>query len=188
MSELETASSLDLVHRAREHDAVAFSALLQPRLAGLLRTATAVLGNDGDARDALQAALTNAWLHVGALRATDRFDAWLLRIVVNECRHALRRRGRARVREISIGVEEEPWTTPLVSSDGLADSVVGRDTFDRAFERLGADQRAILVLRYHDEMAIAEIAAVLAVPEGTVKSRLFAARSSLERALEKENR
>ena len=54
-----------------------------------------------------------------------------------------------------------------------------------AMARLGADQRAILSLRYLEDMSTREIAAVLAVPEGTVKSRLHAARNELKHFLER---
>ena len=62
------------------------------------------------------------------------------------------------------------------------------DAFDRAFERLNADERALLVLRHHDELPVADIAARLGIPAGTVKSRLFTARRALERALAREDR
>jgi RNA polymerase sigma-70 factor (ECF subfamily) len=57
---------------------------------------------------------------------------------------------------------------------------------ERAFDRLDADARAILVLHHLDGRALQEVAAILGIPVGTAKSRLFAARRALERALESE--
>jgi len=57
---------------------------------------------------------------------------------------------------------------------------------ERAFERLDADARTILVLHHLDGRGLAEVAAVLRIPVGTAKSRLFAARKALERSLERE--
>ena len=70
----------------------------------------------------------------------------------------------------------------------LADLAASADVFDRAFVRLTADERALLVLRHRDELPIADIASRLGIPAGTVKSRLFAARRTLERALAREDR
>jgi RNA polymerase sigma-70 factor (ECF subfamily) len=64
--------------------------------------------------------------------------------------------------------------------------VIDRVALERAFERLDADARTMLVLHHVDGRGVAEIAAVLAIPAGTAKSRLFAARKALERALERE--
>ncbi|HEY4189530.1 MAG TPA: sigma factor-like helix-turn-helix DNA-binding protein, partial [Candidatus Limnocylindrales bacterium] len=57
---------------------------------------------------------------------------------------------------------------------------------ERAFDRLSIDERTILVLHHLDGRPLTSIAAVLGIPEGTAKSRLFHARRSLERALERE--
>jgi RNA polymerase sigma-70 factor (ECF subfamily) len=71
---------------------------------------------------------------------------------------------------------------------GPADEVSGRIALERAFNRLDADARAILVLHHLDGRPLSEIAAVLGVPVGTAKSRLHTARRALERALEREDR
>jgi RNA polymerase sigma-70 factor (ECF subfamily) len=63
---------------------------------------------------------------------------------------------------------------------------VERRALERAFERLSVDERTLLVLHHLDGRSVGEIAGVLKVPEGTAKSRLFAARKSLERALARE--
>ncbi len=68
----------------------------------------------------------------------------------------------------------------------LAGAVVDRRSLERAFNRLSIDERTILVLHHLDGRSVASIAAVLKIPEGTAKSRLFKARRSLERAIERE--
>ena len=64
--------------------------------------------------------------------------------------------------------------------------VVDRRALERAFDRLSIDERTILVLHHLDGRSLVAIAAVLRIPEGTAKSRLFHARRSLERSLERE--
>jgi len=67
-----------------------------------------------------------------------------------------------------------------------AGEVVNRRALERAFERLSVDDRTLLVLHHLDQRSVAWIAGALGIPEGTAKSRLHAARRSLERALARE--
>lgn len=172
-------TDLDLVERARLRDEDAFADLVRPRFEPLLRLASAITGDEIDARDALQETLASAWGQLPSLRDTERFDAWLTRILVNACRLVLRRR-RRRVREIRLepSIADRPTETMA--------SVLDRLALDRAFERIGTDERAILALHHLEERSVAEIAGLLGIPIGTVKSRLFAARAALARELRKE--
>jgi RNA polymerase sigma-70 factor (ECF subfamily) len=168
-----------LVERARAGDRDAFETLVRSRIDAVYRTAYTVLGNAADAQDATQEAFISAWRGLRGLRDADRFDAWFGRIVTNACRQSIRRR--SRVREISMdpGLRE---TTATV--DALDQTAVDADAFDRAFERLPVDQRALLVAHHLDGKPVAEIAAELDIPTGTAKSRLHTARNALQRALE----
>jgi RNA polymerase sigma-70 factor (ECF subfamily) len=183
----------ELIEQAQAGDRAAFEALVRLKVDAVYGTALAILGHEADAQDAVQEAFVAAWRSMAALRDPDRFEAWFGRIVVNACRMSLRkRRG---VREITVqssgddAVGSDGDLSESPSSDRpLADLAASADAFDRAFERLTIDERALLVLRHRDELPVAEIAARLGIPAGTVKSRLFAARRSLERALAREDR
>jgi RNA polymerase sigma-70 factor (ECF subfamily) len=162
-----------------------FAALVRPHLARLHALALAILASDDDARDALQEALTHAWQGLSGLRDSSKAEAWLTKILVNDCRTALRRRRRQPLREIRV----EPVASADEAGDGdVVDLVSNRDLMERAFERLDAETRAVLALRYLCDRTIPQIAATLAIPEGTVKSRLHTARHSLARSLERELR
>lgn len=178
-------TELDLVGRARHGDLDAFTALAGARLAAMTRTAAAILGDETEAHDAVQEALISIWRELPTLREPERFDAWAGRILVNACRHALKRRVRVRVREIQLQPEgvEGPG---LPIAAGRAESLGPDDALNRAFERLDAEQRALLVMHHLEDRPLAEIAAVLGIPEGTAKSRLFTARRALQKALERE--
>ncbi|MGH2513178.1 MAG: RNA polymerase sigma factor [Candidatus Limnocylindrales bacterium] len=171
-----------LVQRARERDPEAFEGLVRPRLERLRRIAQAILGHDADAGDALQDALTRAWQGLPGLRDPDEFDAWLSRILVNTCRTALKRRARIRLREIDLSPERPGGVNPVSPHVG-PEAVLARLELEAAFDRLAADERAILVLHHLDGRPLDEIARILSIPVGTAKSRLYAARRSLERAL-----
>ncbi len=145
----------------------------------------AILGDADDASDALQDALTSIWLNLPRLRDADRFGVWADRILVNACRLTLRRRARGRVRQVSIEtVDPSRFVDGEATDHGAGD----RDNFGRAFERMDVDERALLSMHHLDGRPLADIAAILGIPVGTVKSRLHTARRSLERALLEERR
>jgi RNA polymerase sigma-70 factor (ECF subfamily) len=174
----------ELVESARRGDRVAFDALVRQKVDAVYRTALAILGREADAEDAAQEAFVAAWRALPTLRVPDRFDAWLGRITLNACRMALRRRRAIR----EIGIEAVARQQPDRSARGRdpGDTSVDVESFDRAFERLSIDERAILVLHHRDGMGLPEVALRLGVPVGTVKSRLHRARRALERSLERE--
>jgi RNA polymerase sigma-70 factor (ECF subfamily) len=178
-----------LVEQARRGDADAFVALIEERQVAMTRVATAILRDPADVADALQETLLSLWRELPALRSVEAFPAWADRVLVNACRLVLRRRGRRRLREIALpgpgrgtGVANQTATSDIALDVELAD----RDAFDRAFETLDADARAILVLHHLEGRAVADIASVLGIPVGTAKSRLFTARRHLGDALERE--
>lgn len=154
----------DLLVRAGAGDREAFESIVLAKTEPLFRTALAIMGNEADARDATQETFVAAWRAFPRLRDLERFDAWLGRILINECRMALRHR--RRVREIPM-------------DDRLERPATGGTDFDDAFDRLSVDQRALLVLHHLHGYAVAEIAAWLGIPTGTVKWRLSRARRAL---------
>jgi RNA polymerase sigma-70 factor (ECF subfamily) len=164
-----------LVELAGKGDRDAFAELVESRLAATFRTASAILGNEADARDVVQEAFVSAWVNLPRLRDASRFDGWLNRIVLNRCRDVLRRRRRSR--EIAL----DPML--VVHSP---EAFEGLETLNAAFERLPVGQRQLLVLHHLHRQPVAEIAQSLGVPLGTAKWRLNAARRALERALEEE--
>jgi RNA polymerase sigma-70 factor (ECF subfamily) len=172
-----------LVERARAGDADAFNRLVRERIEAVYRTTLAIMGNPADARDATQEAFIAAWRALPSLRDTDRFDAWLGRISINACRMALRRRKGVRELHLDTSVDLPAGSRPLAVEGQLSASA-----FDRAFDRLAVDQRALLVAHHLEGRDIAEIARSLEIPEGTVKSRLHTARAALQRTLDEINR
>ena len=175
----------ELIEQARRGDRTAYEAIVRRKVETVYRTARAILGNDADADDATQEALIGAWRKLPSLRDVDRFDAWLGRITVNACRMALRRRRSNSAVPLPSGMSGAADPVDPRASTFEARSVAA-DAFDRAFDRLPIDQRAILVLHHREELPIAEIAARLGIPAGTVKSRLHTARAALQQALERE--
>ena len=164
----------ELLLRVRAGDREAFDLIVAERAEPMYRTALAVLGNEADARDAAQDSFVAAWRGIRGLRDIDRFDAWLGRILINQCRSALRRRGR--VREVGMDLALETL---------VADADYDSADFDDAFARLTVDQRAILVLHHLHGYGVREVADWLGIPVGTVKWRLSRARKALQQELDR---
>jgi len=177
---LGSADDAALVERARAGDADAFERLIEARLDRAYRTALAIVRTDWDARDACQDAFVAAWRELPRLRDVTRFDAWLDRIVVNQCRTSLRRR-KARIREIPLDESAHESTSPALPSP--ADALADEDLVRSALERLSPDQRLVIALHHGDGRPIAEIAKLIGVPAGTVMWRLYRARRALEKEL-----
>lgn len=161
--------------RARDGDLDAFEEIVRARMDAVYRLSFAILGDEADARDAAQETFVSAWRGLSRVRESAKFDAWLQRTAVNAARMALRGRGRRRVREI-----------PASQVEALAGRPAGSDSdrLDAAMRHLPIDQRAILALHHLDGRAVAELAEILGIPVGTVKSRLHTARRALQSALD----
>jgi RNA polymerase sigma-70 factor (ECF subfamily) len=176
----EAATVTALVDLACAGDRSAFESLVRARSDSMFRLSVAILGDEADAADAVQDAFIGVWRQLPRLREPDRFEAWLRRIVVNSCRMTLRSKARRRVREFPID------DLDAASSPGRGPN--DADLLRAALRNLPADQRAILALHHLEGRPLAEIAEALAIPVGTAKSRLFAARAALGRALGEEDR
>jgi RNA polymerase sigma-70 factor (ECF subfamily) len=144
------------------------------------RLSFAILGNEADARDAMQDTLVAAWRQLRGLRDAERFDAWLQRIVVNAARQLIRTKQRRRTREIPASTVESITAMPAPANRD--DAAI----LDAALAVLPVETRSILVLHHLDGLGLAELAEILRVPQGTVKSRLFTARQALAAAISRE--
>lgn len=140
-------------------------------------------GNDADALDATQEAL------IAVVRGLPRFDhrsafsTWTYRVATNACLDELRRRSRRPL----TGLEPELVELGAArrdSSPGLADTVVDRQLLDDALTSLPEEFRAAVVLRDQLGLDYAEIAQVLDIPPGTVRSRISRGRAALARLLQ----
>jgi RNA polymerase sigma-70 factor (ECF subfamily) len=153
----------------------AFAAFDDARLLQSYRFATLILRDPDEAEDATQDAIARAWSCWGSLRDRSRFDAWFDRILANVCRNRLRRRRTVRFVDLD-GAASEPAADPHKEA-------IARLALAPAFERLTPDQRIVVVLRYWRDLSVDEIAERLAVPAGTVKSRLHYALKSMRDAM-----
>ena len=171
----------ELVERAVAGDHEAFVSLAASAYQRLHGIARLILRDEYAASDAVQEALTSAWLHIRAVRDPDRFDAWLHRLTV----HASYREGKRRRGPV---LEIAPSQVDLADGWDAVGAVDTRDQVERGFRRLDPGQRAVLVVHHYLELSDVEAAAVLGIPVGTMKSRLSRATSALRAAIEADDR
>lgn len=172
----EPAASVAAEDDRRRNRLEAFAAFDDPRLLQSYRLATLILSDREEAEDATQEAIARAWSSWETLRDTNRFDAWFDRILVNVCRNRLRH-----VRTIHVVALDDAHEMPAADSHG---ATIARLTLEPAFARLSPEQRIIVVLRFWRDLPVEEIAERLALPAGTVKSRLHYALKALRAAIE----
>lgn len=146
-------------------DEGAFERLMADQLDASFRLAVAILGDQDEARDATQDAFIAAWRQLPKLRDPDKSTAWLHRITVNAAISRLRKRTRDRVAYEAAGRQ----------APGPAhhdEDVVRREALRTAIWQLKPEHRAVVFLRFYEDLTVGEIARRIGIREGTVKSRL----------------
>jgi RNA polymerase sigma-70 factor, ECF subfamily len=167
----------ELLARHVDGDPDAFSELVSRHRDRLWAVALRTLGSPEDAADALQDALLSAYRGAAGFRGNSAVTTWLHRIVVNACLDLARRRA---VRPT------EPLLTDLASGPADRDTVSERETslaVLAALRTLPPEQAAAVVLVDIEGYPVSEVAEILDVPAGTVKSRCARARARLAEQL-----
>lgn len=168
-----------LALRAASGEQKAFDELYAATVETAYYTATLVLTSQEDIADALQISYMKAFAHIGELEHPESFEKWLKKIVINECRNYLRDNGKHIFSTVYIGgsyddVEGSDLTVDIAGNEEL------RRTLDEILSSLPEKQRVCVNLFYYEKYSVAEIAALLGISEGTVKSRLHYGRRTLE--------
>ena len=186
------ASDLELAFRATDGDEVAFEAIMRRHNRLLFRTARAILKSDTDAEDALQQAYLQAWQALRNFRADAKLSTWLVRIVVNQALGQLRRSQLRIVPLESVMTSKEPmethWQQDDVdrSPDHTAMRAELRQIMEARIDMLPDDFRRVFMLRGVEEMSVQEVSLTLEIPESTVRTRYFRARSMLREGLSQD--
>jgi RNA polymerase sigma factor (sigma-70 family) len=174
---------LELVERAKKGDTGAYEVLVRTYQGVAQRTAYVVTGNAGDAEDAAQSAFIKAYYALGRFRSDAPFRPWLLKIVANEARN--RRRSAGRREGLRLRLEEDrPREDAAPSPEAAVLAGEPRRVLVEALNSLKEDERRVIALRYFLDLSEKEMAAVMGVAKGTVKSRLSRAMKKLRAKLE----
>ncbi len=176
-------SDASLVAAARAGDQTAFATLVRRYQGIVFAVAYRLLGDRDAAEDVTQEAFVRAYFSLDRLRG-DNFRAWVLRIASNAALDQLRAAGRRRQVPLELAPERpvEPTVSSAVEHLGLVEAL------EAALAQLPPEQRAVVVLADVEGLPNDEVATILALPVGTVKSRLARARMRLRALLEADPR
>ncbi|MFH8367921.1 RNA polymerase sigma factor [Streptomyces sp. NPDC018031] len=170
-----------LTARAAEGDDAAFETLVRRHGPVLLQLARRLLGNDGEAEDAVQEAFVSAWRRLPEFRGDAAFGTWMYRIVTNRCLNALRSRRRTQPLE---SVPEPAAPEHQSSPARAAESAASVHALATALAGLTPEQRACWVLRELHGLPYEDIAAAVGIGEPAVRGRIFRARRYLTEAMD----
>ncbi|MEG2605298.1 MAG: RNA polymerase sigma factor [Clostridia bacterium] len=154
-------------------DAVTFQAEAMRLEKLMYHVSYSILRNNEDCADAVQEALTRAWQKRGSLRSMERFRPWLMRILVNQCNDMLRKvkkRSFFPLQEDTVAIEPPQSPVPL----------------QEALDSLKPEWRVVISLHYLEGYSIQEMSDMLAIPTGTIKTRMRFGRERLSILLREE--
>ena len=184
-------NEMELVHQACRGDREAYWRLVQPQLRTVLSIARTILTNSADAEEVAEEAVLRARANIQGFRGQVKFSTWLIQITINEARNRLRQDRR---QELSQELDERQtdngnayvpkdfaeWRE--IPSAALERKGV-RDALQQALASLPEDRREVFTLRDVAHLSIDEIAQVLGLTVGNVKTRLLAARLQMRDAV-----
>jgi RNA polymerase sigma factor (sigma-70 family) len=173
----------NLIRRAQAGDQAAFRDLVEGYSSLVGRTARVLLADRVTAEDAAQEAWLDVWRNLARFEVGRPFRPWLVTVVANRCRMTARRRSLP-----NITLDDDSASQIAESARLTSNGLQGEFDLDlaQALTTLSQEQQRIVVLRFYAELELSEIATVLEVPLGTVKSRLHRALAALRLALDFE--
>lgn len=187
-------SDVEIARRIARHDHAAFELLMRRHNQSLYRTARSILRDDAEAEDAVQDAYLLAYRGIDKFRGDARLLTWLTRIVVNQA-IAKSRKSSRRAEVIRLdgdtkrnndATEMNMTPDPAESPERAAMRTQTRHLLEQKIDALPDAFRTVFVLRALEEMSNEEVAVCLDIPEATVRTRFFRARSLLREALSRE--
>jgi len=178
----DTISDADYVQKLQRGQTDAFEALIRRHEKTIFNLVYRMLGDYEEAAETAQEVFLSAYRAIGQFRGDANFSTWLYRIALN---HATTRRKNLNTRhQRNVPIENtEPMSDP---NPGPAESMEKkeiRETVQRALNSLSDDDAKVILLRDLQDVPYEEVARVLEVPVGTVKSRLHRARQALKSEL-----
>lgn len=188
----EGAPEAELIVHAAHGDGTAFEAIMRRHNQLLFRTARSIVRNDAEAEDVVQESYLHAWRALGSYRAESKLSTWLVRITTNEALGRLRRTSAQVIPLEAAMMSSEPETQAALTDEpergpeqALQRSQM-RKLMEARIDRLPEAFRTVFTLRAIEELSVEEVAQALEIPEATVRTRFFRARSLLRESLAQE--
>jgi len=176
-----------LVARVRRGEIDAFDEIVRRYQHRIVNYVRAMVSKSVEAEDVAQEVFLRAYKSLRTFRGRSAFKTWLYQIATNTARtHGMRRGKRPEDAVGTLSGDDPEGPPPAVSPEDLETRILLRDRIDRALAQLPDEQREILVLRDVEGFEYREIAQMLSIPIGTVKSRIFRARARMRDLLRPE--
>ena len=189
---LDKLDERELVERAAEDDHRAFQVLVERYQRKAYSVAFGILRSEDEAMDVTQDAFVKVYKALPRFKGQAAFYTWLYRIVVNLCidrKRKAARRAEVEYEDTLTHNKDAPVAGPVLASTGIESPAAAyarlelREQMGQAMDSLSERHREILVLREVEGLSYEELSEVLAVPKGTIMSRLFHARKNFQQAL-----
>ena len=166
------------IKRAMNGDKQAFINIIEKYKIALYKVIKAILQNEDDVCDAMQETLIDIYENIHKLQKEKYFKTWATRIAINECYHIIRKQKINQDKIVKIQTE--------TVAQEKENSSIEKTDIEIAISKLDKDLRVVVVMYYYNNLKVNDIAEVLQIPAGTVKSRLSRARESLYESLKQE--
>ena len=167
--------NLDAVRKAKEGDVDEIGKIILENMQSMYRVAFSILRTEDEISDAISNTVVIVFEKIKTLRNEEFFKTWLTRILINECYKIYKQNKKI--------IYLDNCNQETLSYNDQYEDFETRDLV----KELDKDLREIVVLYYFEDFSVKEIAKVIKIPEGTVKSRLSRARKELEKVLIKDN-
>lgn len=156
----------DLIKKAQERDADAFTELMQSQMQNMYKAARSLLSNEEDAADAISETILTCWEKIDRLREERYFRTWMTRILINKCKDIRNKKENLSFTEEMPDVE--------INEEGYSNL-----EWNEALDILDEKYRTVVILYYVEGFKMSEIAQILDIPEATVRTRIARARKTM---------
>lgn len=171
---------MSIITQIKNGDEQAFAELIEQYKLPIYKTAKSILKDEDDVCDAIQDTALSIYKNIPNLKNEEYFKTWVIRITINKCYDILKKHKLNNEKMLKAQEDVSELHT------NFDNNVILQTDLQRTLELLEEDLRIVTVLYYYNDLSISEIADILNIPKGTVKSRVFRAREKLYEILSKE--
>lgn len=171
---------MSIITQIKNGDEEAFAELIEQYKLPIYKTAKSILKDEDDVCDAIQDTALSIYKNIKNLKNEKHFKTWVIRITINKCYDILTKH------KLNNEKILKAQTNLLEMHTDFDNNVILQTDLQKTIDLLEEDLKVVTILYYYNDLSISEIADILNIPKGTVKSRVFRAREKLYEMLSKE--